>query len=84
MNETLRAKLKQGLQEPGLVVAPGDVGALREAILKLCDPVVREPMSRAARAFAVEKFSTQAIAAEFGSLLALSPTSRPTLASPPR
>jgi glycosyltransferase involved in cell wall biosynthesis len=45
-------------QQTGLLVKPGDAGGLRQAIaLLLGDPGLRERLSRAGRAVAVEEFS---------------------------
>jgi len=55
----------------GRLLPPGDIDAWREAILELCDPAVREPMSAAARAFVASRFSTAVIAEDFRRLLEL-------------
>lgn len=53
----------------GLLLPPGDVAAWRNAILKLCNPETREPMSIAARDFVDQHFSTRVIAEEFVRIL---------------
>lgn len=53
----------------GLLLPPGNVAAWRNAILKLCEPDVREPMSIAARDFVDRHFSTRVIADEFVRIL---------------
>ncbi|GAB2581422.1 glycosyltransferase family 4 protein [Dyella jejuensis] len=53
----------------GLLLPPGDVAAWRDAILRLCDAQVREPMGVAARDFVDSHFSTRVIASEFVRLL---------------
>jgi glycosyltransferase involved in cell wall biosynthesis len=49
----------------GLLLPPGNAAAWRNAILKLCDGAVREPMGVAARDFVDRHFSTRVIADEF-------------------
>lgn len=53
----------------GLLLPPGNAAALRNAILKLCDADVREPMGIAARDFVDRHFSTRVIADEFVRIL---------------
>ncbi|RDS80124.1 glycosyltransferase family 1 protein [Dyella monticola] len=53
----------------GLLLPPGDVAAWRDAILKLCETDVREPMSVAARDFVDRHFSTRVIADDFVRML---------------
>jgi glycosyltransferase involved in cell wall biosynthesis len=55
----------------GRLLPPGDIDAWREAILDLCDPAVREPMSVAAQVFIASRFSTAVIAEDFNRLLDL-------------
>lgn len=49
----------------GLLLPPGDVSAWCEAILKLCDPALRESMGTAAHDYVQQHFSTGVIAEEF-------------------
>lgn len=49
----------------GLLLPPGDVAAWRDAILKLCDPILRKSMGAAAQDYVQQHFSTQVIAEEF-------------------
>lgn len=49
----------------GMLVPPGDVNALHDAILVLCDDKMRLSMATAARSFTQEKFNTSMVAAEF-------------------
>jgi len=49
----------------GLLLPPGDADALREGILRLCDPAVRDPMAAAASDFVASSFGSEAIAQEF-------------------
>lgn len=49
----------------GLLLPPGRRDAWRKAILSLCDPAVREPMSQAARAYVKANFSGAVIAETF-------------------
>jgi len=53
----------------GLLLPPGSAPAWRNAILKLCETEVREPMSVAARDFVDRHFSTRVIADEFVRML---------------
>ena len=53
----------------GLLLPPGNVAAWRNAILRMCDPEVREPMGVAARDFVDRHFSTRVIADEFVRIL---------------
>lgn len=48
----------------GLLLAPGDHVAWRDAILGMCDPAVRQPMGVAARQFVEQRFSGASIAAQ--------------------
>lgn len=48
----------------GVLLPPGDAIAWRDAILKMCDPLIRQRMGEAARAFVVCHFSAAVIAAE--------------------
>lgn len=56
----------------GVLLPPSDVDAWECAILKMCNPLQRLPMSKAARAFVEEHFSMAVIAAEFTRILAAS------------
>jgi glycosyltransferase involved in cell wall biosynthesis len=57
--------------ESGLLVAPGDVSAWADAILRLAgDATLRARMSAAGRAQATQRFALPHIAAEFGRMLA--------------
>ena len=49
----------------GLLLPTGDVAALRDGILRLCDPALREPMGHAARTSAERRFSLPVIAEAF-------------------
>lgn len=51
--------------ETGRLLPPGDVSAWRQAILELCDGRIRDRMSRHARSFVQQHFSTDVIAARF-------------------
>lgn len=53
----------------GLLLPPGNVAAWCNAILRMCDPAVREPMSLAARDFVDRHFSTRVIADDFVRIL---------------
>ncbi|WP_233839865.1 glycosyltransferase family 4 protein [Dyella sp. 2HG41-7] len=53
----------------GLLLPPGNVAAWRNAILKMCESDVREPMGIAARDFVDRHFSTRVIADEFARIL---------------
>jgi glycosyltransferase involved in cell wall biosynthesis len=53
----------------GLLLPPGDAAAWRNAILKMCDPDMRETMGVAAREFVDRHFSTRVIAEEFVRIL---------------
>lgn len=53
----------------GLLLPPGNVAAWRDAILRMCDSQVREPMGIAARDFVDRHFSTRVIADEFVRIL---------------
>ena len=53
----------------GLLLPPGNVTAWRNAILRVCDAEVREPMGVAARDFVDRHFSTRVIADEFVRIL---------------
>ncbi|MDR1075732.1 MAG: glycosyltransferase family 4 protein [Xanthomonadaceae bacterium] len=53
----------------GMLVAPGDAQAWCDAILKMCNADIREPMSDAGRSFVDCNFSTGVIAHEMVSLL---------------
>ena len=53
----------------GLLLPPDNVAAWRNAILRMCDPEVREPMGIAARDFVDRHFSTRVIADEFVRIL---------------
>jgi glycosyltransferase involved in cell wall biosynthesis len=53
----------------GLLLPPGNAATWRNAILRMCDPQVREPMSVAARDFVDRHFSTRVIADEFARIL---------------
>jgi glycosyltransferase involved in cell wall biosynthesis len=49
----------------GLLLPPGHTALWRNAILKMCDPAIRESMSIAARDFVDRHFSTRVVAEEF-------------------
>lgn len=53
----------------GLLLPPGNATAWRNAILKMCEADIREPMSVAARDFVDRHFSTRVIADEFVRIL---------------
>jgi glycosyltransferase involved in cell wall biosynthesis len=53
----------------GLLLPPGNVAAWRNAVLRMCDPEVREPMGVAARDFVDRHFSTRVVADEFVRIL---------------
>jgi glycosyltransferase involved in cell wall biosynthesis len=53
----------------GLLLPPGNAAAWRNAILRMCDADVREPMGIAARDFVDRHFSTRVIADEFVRIL---------------
>lgn len=53
----------------GLLLPPDNVATWRNAILRMCDPEVREPMGIAARDFVDRHFSTRVIADEFVRIL---------------
>ncbi|HTV85214.1 MAG TPA: glycosyltransferase family 4 protein [Dyella sp.] len=53
----------------GMLLPPGNVPAWRNAILRMCDADVREPMGLAARDFVDRHFSTRVIADEFVRIL---------------
>ncbi|QAU24142.1 glycosyltransferase family 1 protein [Dyella sp. M7H15-1] len=53
----------------GLLLPSGNVVAWRNAILRMCDPEVREPMGVAARDFVDRHFNTRVIADEFVRIL---------------
>ncbi|HEY2623292.1 MAG TPA: glycosyltransferase family 4 protein [Dyella sp.] len=59
-------------QVTGYLIEPGNVAAWRDAIISLCDPLRRDEMGHAARAFAIEHFGNAAIARDFAELLSRS------------
>ena len=69
--ETLQDKVT------GQLLEPANVAAWRDAIISLCDPVRRDTMGQAARAFAIEHFGNAAVARDFEALLSRAHHSRP-------
>ena len=53
----------------GVLLPPVDVAAWEQAILKMCDPTYRLPMSAAAHDYVQQHFSTSVIATEFVKIL---------------
>jgi len=53
----------------GLLLPPDDKNAWRDAIVRLCDPAVRQPMAQAARPFVQEHFSAPVVIECFETLL---------------
>lgn len=59
-------------QVTGCLIEPGNVTAWCDAIVSLCDPLRRDEMGQAARAFAIEHFGNAAVARDFEELLSRS------------
>lgn len=69
--------LRWAVGDTGLLVPPGDPGALAQALAALRDPVRREALGSAAHARAAEMFSVPAVAPAFGAYVRSHITTRP-------